>query len=95
MGNPYSEFTIENFKNEDLIHEVMSDYVMEIANGSGDWAWTDFQKYIDMQSEFIDERLQELSCCGCNNERCGVDGACEKKIELDEQVHQLYKDLNI
>lgn len=95
MSNPYANFTIEDFKDSDLVYEAMSEYVNTISNGSGDWSWSDFSKYVDMQSVFIDERLQELACCNCGNDRCGLEGICELGAELEEQVHQLYKDLGI
>lgn len=95
INNPYANFTIDDLNNEDLVNDAMSDYVSERSNGSGDWSWSDSDLYLTIQSEFLDERFQELCECHCHNPECTVNGACLKRIELEKQVNDLYKRYNV
>lgn len=82
MSNPYLKLTLQDFKDQDLLDELMSE---EVCISGGDWSWQDFPKYIDMQRDWIDERLQEIIFQDCKSSCYNEPGMCEDcSIKADE-----------
>lgn len=94
MSNPYSNCSLEDLQNEELVDNLMGE---EVCTYGGDWCWQDSQTYLDMQKEWLDERLQELaSRCvtwGCEKRDDGA--VCQECCERMDKVFKVGEELGV